>query len=671
MSDLDGLRDLGDPLPAALALDSHTDVEWAILDLDGVIVQVNDAWVSFTTANGGDPGRCGVGTSYLAVCTAAGDPDSMAVAAAVRAALRGELPAPARVRLACDSPSTARWFDVLVSSRLQEGSNSACTGATVSFSPVDTAAAHRLGALLDAVAAISGDLDLSDTLQRIIQAAARLADAQYGALGVVTDGRLSQFVTVGISDEQRLLIGDLPQGKGLLGVLIDLPEPLHLDDLSAHAASSGFPPGHPPMRSFLGVPIRARQRVLGNLYLSEKRGGGGFTADDQELMVSLAVFAGVAIDNAHVLARTRRSQEWVAAAAQVSTALLSGAASVDVLALIAAQARALCEADLSTIAVAEAGDLVITVADGDEAALMLGRRLPIQGSLAGHAYGAGASLNIADARTDPRAAPPAPGQTTYGPTLVVPLRAGRIKHGVLTVHNAHHAHRFDAEAQTFVEIFADQAALALEIAEHDRARQQLKVHDDRDRIARDLHDLVIQSLFASGMRLEALSGTLTREDQVQRVQQIVDALDGTIRQIRSTIYALHASDHSSNSGLRARLLLVADAATETLGFSATVHFNGPVDTLASAQVGEHVVAVLQEGLSNVARHADARHASVTLTVTPAELALEVVDDGVGIRSDGRRSGLANMHDRARQLGGTLDVSSPGGVGTRLLWRVPL
>ena len=186
-------------------------------------------------------------------------------------------------------------------------------------------------------------------------------------------------------------------------------------------------------------------------------------------------------------------------------------------------------------------------------------------------------------------------------------------------------------------------------------------------------DLVIQSLFASGMRLEALSGTLTREDQVQRVQQIVDAIDGTIRQIRSTIYALHASDHSSNSGLRARLLLVADAATETLGFSATVHFNGPVDTLASAQVGEHVVAVLQEGLSKRAgaQHPDARHASVTLTVTPAELALEVVDDGVGIRSDGRRSGLANMHDRARQLGGTLDVSSPGGVGTRLLWRVPL
>ena len=240
------------------------------------------------------------------------------------------------------------------------------------------------------------------------------------------------------------------------------------------------------MRSFLGVPIRARQRVLGNLYLSEKRGGGGFTADDQELMVSLAVstgwrwtmLAGDVRGRAVGLRRARR----------VGAARVSGAASVDVLALIAAQARALCEADLSTIAVAEAGDLVITVADGDEAALMLGRRLPIQGSLAGHAYGAGASLNIADARTDPRAAPPAPGQTTYGPTLVVPLRAGRIKqYGVLTVHNAHHAHRFDAEAQTFVEIFADQAALALEIAEHDRARQQLKVHDDRDRIARDLH----------------------------------------------------------------------------------------------------------------------------------------------------------------------------------------
>ena len=286
-------------------------------------------------------------------------------------------------------------------------------------------ARDRLHGLLDAVTAVGGDLDLAALLRRIVEAAVRLVDAQYGALGVLgPDEQLAQFITVGIDDDARDAIGPLPLGKGILGVLIHDPQSLRLADLTQHPASTGFPPHHPPMHTFLGVPVRVRGAVFGNLYLTDKRGGSEFDADDQQLVEAMAASAAVAIENAHLFAQARLREAWAAGSAEVTRALLSGDDPSDVLGLIAARARELVDAELATIALRHGDGLVVEVADGAEAKAVLGHRLPLEGSLAGLVVSSGETLRVTDATSDPRAAGPAPGQTVYGPTLLVPLSTG-------------------------------------------------------------------------------------------------------------------------------------------------------------------------------------------------------------------------------------------------------
>jgi signal transduction histidine kinase len=533
-------------------------------------------------------------------------------------------------------------------------------------------ARDRLHRLLDAVVAVAGALDLKTVLQRIVETATGLVDAQYGALGVLGDGdELAEFVTVGIDDETLAKIGAYPKGHGILGVLIKDPKPLRLRDIAAHPLSYGFPPNHPPMHSFLGVPVRIRDEVFGNLYLTEKRGGGDFDDDDENVVVALAAAAGVAIENARLYEETRRRERWLRALSEVTTELLSGAEPDDVLRLIAERARGLADADLGAIALPLGDALAIEVADGAFAQSLLGLRLELDASLVGAVYEEGQTLNVQDLRDEPRAASGHLVRANIAAAMFVPLRSANTTLGVLYVANERGRPAFTPAHQETLEGFAVQATLALELARQRRDTEQLNVYKDRDRIARDLHDLVIQRLFATGMQLESSMRYMTRPEAVEYVQQAVDDLDKTIKEIRSTIYALQRPERGASRSLRARIVDVVDDYAEVLGFTPNLRLEGLIDTRVSGTIGENLLAVLREALSNAARHAKASRVDVTIAVDDTSATATISDDGIGLPADGRRSGLANLQARAEGLDGRFSATNAPEGGTEIVWRVPL
>ena len=531
----------------------------------------------------------------------------------------------------------------------------------------------RLHGLLDAVAAVSGDLDLDTLLERIIEAAAHLVDAEFGALGVLgADGRLVQFVTVGLDAKARAQIGALPKGLGILGVLIKHPRSLRISDLTHHPASFGFPPHHPPMHTFLGVPLHVRGEVFGNLYLTDKRGGADFDEDDQALVEAMASSAAVAIENARLFADARRREAWTAGTAEVTRALLSGDDPGEVLNLIAARARELVGAALASIALRHGDkELIVEVAAGDEAPLLLGRHLTLDGSMAGHVMLTREPLRVVDATSDPRAAGPVDGQTAYGPSLTVPLQTADEVLGVLTVSNAVGGGLFTDEAETVLTGFAGQAAVALELARQRKEAERAALYGDRDRIARDLHDLVIQRLFATGMRLDSVAGRIEDAPARERVLAAVEDLDGTIREIRTAIYSLQSTRGAAPGGVRARILAAVEAAVGEDGLASSLQFDGPVDSLVNPETADQLLAVVREAVSNVNRHAQASRVRLVVSATGDRLTLDVNDDGVGLPPDAPRSGLANMAQRAALLGGTFTVGPGEQGGTELRWSVPL
>ena len=527
----------------------------------------------------------------------------------------------------------------------------------------------RVHALLEAVVSIESDLELETVLRRIVEAATTLVDARYGALGVIGEGdRLARFITVGVTEEEIAAIGHWPTGHGILGLLIKEPSSIRLADLSAHPASFGLPQAHPPMRRFLGVPVRVREEVFGNLYLTEKADGGEFDEDDENVVAALATAAGVAIENARLYQDARQRERWREASAEVSTSLLSGTAPAEVLALVARRAREICDATFATVALAEGEDLIVEAADGEHSDVLLGRRVGIDDVLAGAVIREGDSLVLTDAAKAGRdvASPP---PVAMGATLIVPLGTGPAVRGVLCVANAPGRPAFTESSQRLLEAFAAQAAVALELAERRRDAERLVLLEDRDRIAKDLHDTVIQRLFATAMTLMSAIKITQRPDVAVRVQRAVDDLDETIRQIRSTIFALQATpgDHPA---LRNRILAVTDGISESLGFAPAVRLEGLVDTTVNDEIGEQLIAVLNEALSNVVRHAHAHRVSVSVHAGE-DLVLIVEDDGTGIPPGGRRSGLRNLADRARNLGGSFETRDREGGGSVLEWRVPL
>ena len=532
-------------------------------------------------------------------------------------------------------------------------------------------AQSRLRGLLRASRQIIGDLDLDAVLARIVQAACELVEADYAALGVIGPDHhgLERFIHVGLDTESVTAIGHLPEGKGLLGLLIDEPRPVRLRDLRDHPRSVGFPEHHPPMLAFIGVPVRVRGESYGNLYLT-RREDREFSADDEELVLALAATAGIAIENARLFEEASRRQRWLATSTDVTRRLLAEP-DAEPLAMIAERVFRLARADLVAVAQVTGDDaesLTIRVAVGEQADAVRGATYPLANTYSQLVLETGKGLRISDTSSESQR-----GRRVFlatrvnlGPAMVLPLAGQSGVRGVLWLARRKDEQLFTPADEDMVANFANHASIAWELADARRDRQQIELLEDRARIARDLHDHVIQRLFAAGLGLQSLAAIAG--EVAPRLEEIVDDLDDVIKQVRSSIFQLRPA----SQGLRAAVLEVAGEARRSLGFEPHVVFDGLLDNLATPELVNDVTAVVREALTNVARHADASATDVRIEAGPSELRIVVSDNGQGIRQVSRASGLENMRARAEARAGTLVVAAPPeGGGTALEWRVPL
>ncbi len=509
-------------------------------------------------------------------------------------------------------------------------------------------------ALLDAVMAISSDLDLHNMLGRIVESAATLTHARYAALGVLgPNNDVAEFLTTGVTEDERARIGDPPHGRGILGLLITDPQPIRLRDLSEHPASYGFPPNHPPMGSFLGVPVRIRGTVFGNLYLTEKIGGDEFTETDEELVVGLAGVAGLAIENARAYGLSERRRAWLEGAASLPESLQPPVDWEDRLRLIAATARRVSRSRATAIADATDGTVEMLVCEPDDEGRMTSCIATVLAGVRGHEVTEAVDV-VAGEHVG----------------TVVPLRTHLSRAGMLiTVYDGADVRRRDVDDRELLRSFADYAALTLDRGQAMTEREDLAVISDRERIARDLHDVVIQRLFATGMQLQAAAMRVPDTGLRERLERSVADLDATIRDVRATIFELQSP---ASDSLRSELRALVREYHSTLSFVPELHLAGPLDTAVDSSLREPLLKVLREALSNLARHSHASSAEIQVAVAEGpRLVLTVEDDGVGLAEAGPRSGLENADTRATRLGGFLRVENRSSGGTRLTWSVPL
>ncbi|MFC9430049.1 GAF domain-containing protein [Streptomyces sp. NPDC056987] len=599
----------------------------------------------------------------------------------------------------------------------------AATRAAASLEGLSAETTARVPQLLEAMCSVGAGRGLHATLDRICSTAAELVGARYAAIGVVDelgDG-LSDFVTYGVDADTARRIGHRPDGHtGLLGALISHPEAIRLADLTKDPRAAGFPPGHPPMRTFLGVPVRGQGEVYGNFYLAEKTGSGKsgtgkssagksggteadgtepaeqrpaeFTDHDLHMVRVLATEAGIAIGNARLYEAARQRERWIDGSVAVTTALLSGGSTEDALNIVAEQARRLSDAAMASVMLRTPnGELEVVAVSADRPRVRPGYLIPAE-SPAAAALLAGEAVIVEDARSDPRVITEM--ASLYGPIMLLPLRTdGRVL-GALVMPRERGAVPFGERERTLAGQFASQAALALMMAGAQHDRERLAVLQDRDRIARDLHDLVIQRLHATGMMLESAQRGTVAPEVHQGIDQAVEALDVTIQEIRAAIFALQQGPAEALSGVRTRVLREINMAAVPLGFTPTYRFVGPIDAAVGEPYGKNLIAALREALSNAFRHARASRIEVVVDAT-AQLAdgrravrLTVADDGVGIPAGGRRSGLRNLRRRAESLGGASwsepglgrdtgeggeagEEEAGGAVGATVIWEVPL
>ena len=527
----------------------------------------------------------------------------------------------------------------------------------------------RLRALLRATQAVVEPLELPVVLERIVQAAVELVDAEYGALGVVApEGGLEEFIHVGMAPEAVAAIGHLPEGRGVLGALIDDPRPIRLRHIDEDPRSVGFPAGHPPMGGFLGVPIRVRDEVFGNLYLSNPR-AMEFTAEDEQLITALAATAGFAIANARLFDEATMRQLWTASSAQIASSLLDTATD-STLPMLADELIARTTAERICIVVPgpEPFTVMVAQARGDGADALAGAVIPAMGTSAGIVLESGESRTRPGARDDLADALAIADGGDSGPTMFVALPSAEGAWGVIVAARSPGRPHFTAAELGIADDLAGRIALAIELARAREDRQRALLVEDRSRIARDLHDHVIQQLFGAGLALQAVAGEVGDGDVSRRLDSAIATLDESIAQIRTIIFALRPHDEAGGS-VRRRVLEIAAQCSAPLPRPVAVGFSGPVDLLVTGTLADDVTAVARELLTNAVKHAAAD--TVRLTVEAQDEAVRVVveDDGAGDRDGGRRSGLANLQDRAEHRGGTLHVDSARGR-TVVVWSVP-
>ncbi|GGZ04735.1 GAF domain-containing protein [Streptomyces nitrosporeus] len=569
----------------------------------------------------------------------------------------------------------------------QGGERSATPTGSASLRGLSEELTARVPRLLAATESVGTGLELHSTLDRICTTAAELTRARYAAIGVVDEAGtgLSDFVTHGVDDRTARAIGRRPDGRtGLLGALVRDPGPIRLTDLSEDPRSVGFPPGHPPMRTFLGVPVHVQGELFGNLYVAEKAGGEPFGDVDLHLLQVLATEAGIAIGHARVYEAARQRERWIDGSVAVTTALLSGGDADDALSVVAEQARRLADAAAGVVLLpAEGGGLEVVAVAGHEPAASLGLIIPSTSPVVG-ALLRGEAVFTDDTDFADDAAGTSPVITRiahrFGPHMLLPLSVGGRVLGALATPRAKGERPFDRTERALATGFAEQAALALMMAEAQRDRERLAVYEDRDRIARNLHDLVIQRLFSTGMTLERARQRSGVPAVRTGVGQAVDELDVTIQEIRTAVFALGQEPAEAPGTLRTRVLREIGMAAVPLGFMPAHRFLGPVDSLVGEQVGKNLIAALRETLSNAFRHARATHVEVTVDATAVlpdgrdAVRLSVADDGVGIPEGGRRSGLSNLARRAESLGGRSwfgPGTGTGDRGTTVYWEAPL
>lgn len=528
----------------------------------------------------------------------------------------------------------------------------------------------RLDGLIDAILAITSGLKLDATLRAIVHTAAELVDARYGALGVRGyDHRLVEFVYEGIDEETRHLIGSLPEGRGVLGALIEEPKPIRLDDISRHPASVGFPLHHPPMRTFLGVPVRIRDEVFGNLYLTEKADGQPFSDDDEVLVQALAAAAGIAVDNARLFEESRTREAWIEATRDIGTQMLAGADPAMVFRLIAEEALTLMAGAATLVAVplddeapaCEVDDLVIVEVAGEISPAVKQMTVAVSGTSIGGVF------HDRTPRRFDRLDLAVDGPVEPGPALVLPLRAADTVAGVLVALRSADEQPFSDKQLDMMAAFADQAALAWRLATAQRQMREVEILTDRDRIARDLHDHVIQRLFAVGLTLQGAAPRARVPAVRESIYSSIDDLQEIIQEIRSAIFDLHAG-RSRATGLRHRLDKVIDQLAIP-ALHTTVQYTGPLSVVDTV-LANHAEAVLREAVSNAVRHANATSLAINVSVED-DVRVEVVDDGVGISGDITESGLRNLRQRADDAGGEFTVENMPTGGTLLRWSAPL
>jgi signal transduction histidine kinase len=519
--------------------------------------------------------------------------------------------------------------------------------------PTDRYPSGSAKTLFDAVMALSSDLDLHNVLSRIVEGATSLTDARFGALGVVgPDNRLIDFVTTGIEQEERRRIGDLPLGRGILGLLISDPRPIRLKDLKDHPASYGFPPHHPPMGSFLGVPVRIRGTVFGNLYLTEKTTADEFTEEDEQLVGALAGAAGLVIENARAYGVSERRREWLEAIASLPSVLQPPIDADHSLDDIAATTRRAARSKAAAVLDVEGRSVLAVACDADEADEVRRALELVLAQLSGMEILEAVDVSVRGLRA-----------------TVVPLSTQLARGGLLVrLDDLAQVRLREVDDRDLLRGFADFAALTLDRSQAISEREELAVISDRERIARDLHDIVIQRLFATGLQLQAAGMRAEKDDVAELIQRSAEDLDATIRDVRATIFELQVP--SADSVRRELRALVREYA-RVLGLTPELRLKGPVDTAVTEQMREPLLKVLREALSNVVRHARATQVQITAAVDEGRFTLTVDDDGLGISAVDTRSGLDNARARAQALGGDLELTTSPLGGARLVWSVPL
>ncbi len=532
-----------------------------------------------------------------------------------------------------------------------------------------SASSDRRDLLLEAGLALTSELSLPSLLRRIVRLACQLTGARYGALGVLgPGGGISQFITHGISTGERSRLGSLPEGRGILGALLRPGPPLRLDDLGSDPRSVGFPPHHPPMHTFLGAPVVIRRTVFGSIYLTEKQGGLPFTADDQQALEVLAGQAAVAVANATLYEQAVSRQHWLAALREVAQATLAGSEPSEVLRLVAAHSRELVGGGTALLVRADAGirqGLEVLAAAGPGARTLTRRlgTLPRDPVVSAIRRGRQLVIQVPAATRNGR------GPRT-APLAVLPFGEGGPNGGALLALGPAGARLPEQEAVEMLAALAAQSSVALEFQQSQRERQRLALLDERERIAKELHDGVIQSLFAVGMGLQAVAPAADEVTR-QRLERAVLELDQVIGDLRQYIFGLRPGILGSSRLAEALRRLGADFQDRS-GVHTVVEVDAGVEERLGAQAGE-LLQLTREALSNVGRHAQAASCRVRARAQARSTVVTITDDGRGFavgKARGRGQGLQNMRDRARGLGGRLVITSAPGQGARLRLVVP-